>query len=64
MAGAREAQELLQIQNVGDRRKEMDKLRATNPTLYAATKEAMEQLRRKGESAGRQQAVQPQQPAQ
>jgi hypothetical protein len=56
------AQELLQIQSVGDRRKEMDKLRATNPTLYAAVKEAMEQLRRQGESAGRQQASQPQQP--
>lgn len=56
------AQELLQIQNVGDRRKELDKLRATDPTLYAATKEAMEQIRRKGESAGRQQATQPQQP--
>jgi hypothetical protein len=52
------AQELLQIQNVGDRRKELDKLRSTNPTLYAATKECMEQIRSQGESQGRAQAPQ------
>ena len=59
MAQAQEkAQELLQIENVGERRKELDKLRATNPTLYAATKESMEVIRRQGASQGRAQAPQ------
>ncbi len=52
------AQEMLQIQAVGDRRKELDKLKATNPTLYAATKECMEQMRSQAGSQGRQQAGQ------
>lgn len=52
------AQELLQIPNVGDRRKELDKLKHTDPTLYAATKECMEQMRSQAGSAGRQQVGQ------
>jgi len=34
-------------------RKEMQMAQATNPTLYAAAKQAMEQMRSQGESAGR-----------
>jgi hypothetical protein len=52
------ATQLLQMENVGERRKELDKLRASNPTLHAAVKENMEKMRSQAGSQGRQQVGQ------
>lgn len=46
---------------IGDRKKDMDNMRASNPTLYAAAKQKMEEQRSQAESQGRQQLSQPQQ---
>ena len=53
------ASQLLQMEE-GDRRKEMDKIRATDPVLYATVKQQMEQMRSQAGSQGRAQAGQQQ----
>lgn len=51
------AAQLLQMEE-GERRKELDKLRATDPTMHANVKEQMEQMRSQAGSAGRAQVAQ------
>lgn len=46
---------------IGERRKEMDNVRATNPNLHAMAKQKMEEMRSQAGSAGVQQLSQPQQ---
>lgn len=56
-----QAMQLLQIQDVGERRKQMMQIKATNPTLYALVKEKMDEIREQGASQGRKAVGQPQQ---
>lgn len=58
--GQQEAMQLLQIQDVGERRKAMMQIKATNPTLYAVVQRHMEDIRQQGASQGRKMAGQPQ----
>lgn len=53
-----EAQKLLQIQDVGQRRTAMKQIEVSNPTLYALTKQKMEEMRAQGASEGRKMAGQ------
>jgi hypothetical protein len=46
-------------QQPNSHRKEMQRCEAINPTLYAAAKQEMEQMRSQAESQGRQSAGQP-----
>lgn len=55
------AQKWLQMPE-GDRKKDMQQVRATNPELYATAKQAMEEMRGQAESQGRQQLSQGGQP--
>lgn len=48
-----QAIQLLQIQDVGERRKVMMQIKATNPTLYAVVQRKMEDMRQQGASQGR-----------
>lgn len=50
---AQEAQQLLQIQDDGERSKALRQIKATNPTLHAVVKEKMEEIRAQGASQGR-----------
>lgn len=52
-----QATQLLQMP-VGERRKALDQIRASNPTLHAAVKESMEQMRGSAASQGRAQVGQ------
>lgn len=51
--GMQMAQQLLQMSE-GDRRRELNSLRATNDILYSVVKQSMEEIRAQGESQGRQ----------
>jgi hypothetical protein len=53
-----QAAQLLQIEDDGERRKELDKLRATDPVLHANVKEQMAQMRASAGSQGRAQVSQ------
>ena len=53
-----QANQWMQIQNVGERRKAMQQVEASNPQLYAVAKDIMDKKRRQGESQGRQQVNQ------
>lgn len=48
-----QAQQLLQIPDVGERRKMMMQIKASNPTLYAVVQRHMEDARQAGASQGR-----------
>lgn len=48
-----QAQQLLSIQDVGERRKAMMQIKASNPTLYAVVQRKMEDMRQQGASQGR-----------
>lgn len=50
------AQQLLQIEDNGERRKQMDAIRADDETLYALVKQKMEEMRSQGASEGRKMA--------
>lgn len=52
------AQQLLSMP-LGERRKQMNAISASNPTLYALTKQKMEEIRSQGESQGRAQVSAP-----
>lgn len=52
------AMQLLQIQDVGERRKQMMQIKASNPTLYAVVQRKMEDIRQQGASQGRKMAGQ------
>jgi hypothetical protein len=52
--------QLLQIQDNGERRKQLMQIKATNPTLYALVKAKMEEIRQQGASQGRKMAGQQQ----
>lgn len=58
--GEQEAMQLLQIQDVGERRKAMMQIKSSNPTLYAVVQRHMEDIRQQGASQGRKAAGQPQ----
>lgn len=51
--GEQLAQQMLQIQDVGERRKAMNQIKASNPTLYAVMQRKMEDMRQQGASQGR-----------
>ena len=51
--GEQKAQELLQIQDDGERKKLMMQIKNTNPTLYAVVQRHMEDIRQQGASQGR-----------
>lgn len=53
-----QAMQLLAIQDVGERRKQMMQIKATNPTLYAVVQRKMEDIRQQGASQGRKMAGQ------
>lgn len=55
------AQQLLQIPDNGERRKQMMQIKASNPTLYAVVQRKMEDARQQGASEGRKAVSQPQQ---
>jgi hypothetical protein len=55
-----QAMQLLQIQDDGERRKQLMQIKATNPTLYALVKAKMEEIRQQGASQGRKMAGQQQ----
>ena len=52
------AQHWLEIPSDGQRSQAMQATRSGNPQLYALAKQKMEEMRRQGESAGRQQVNQ------
>lgn len=58
--GAEQAQQMLQIQDTGERRKALMQIKASNPTLYAVVQRKMEDMRQEGASQGRKMAGQPQ----
>lgn len=58
--GEEQAMQMLQIQDVGERRKAMMQIKASNPTLYAVVQRKMEDMRQQGASQGRKAAGQPQ----
>ena len=59
------AQKWLQIQSNGERSKQMQQTKASNPNLYASAKQALEEMKAQGASQGRQQvSQQAQQPGQ
>lgn len=59
--GEEQAQQMLQIQDTGERRKALMQIKASNPTLYAVVQRKMEDMRQQGASQGRKAAGQPQQ---
>lgn len=48
-----QAQQMLQIQDNGERRKALMQIKASNPTLYAVVQRKMEDMRQQGASQGR-----------
>lgn len=59
--GEEMAQQLLQIPDNGERRKQMNQIKASNPVLYAVVQRKMEDMRQQGASEGRKAVSQPQQ---
>lgn len=59
--GEEMAQQWAQIPDVGERRKAMAQVKASNPTLYAVAQRKLEDMRQQGASQGRKSVTQPQQ---
>lgn len=59
--GEQLAHQWAQIPDTGERRKAMDQVRESNPTLYAVAQRKLEDMRQQGASQGRKAVTQPQQ---